>query len=122
MTSPVKAIQQLELLASEWLDWYEGCASKCIFISATVEFDDRPGLVRDAIHHQINRWIQYLEQVVQLAIDEGSIKSGVSNQQLVFEIYSLFLGSQKYYWLGLENKKRSLFNKGLGRLLAQYTL
>ena len=115
-------LQKLKLLSDAWLNWYEGSASKCLFISATIEFDERPGLVRDAIHQQINRWIVYLEQIVQLSIDEGSIKSNACNQQFVFELYSLYLGSQKYYWIGLESNQRSLFNKGLERLLGQYTL
>ena len=115
-------LERLKLLTSEWLNWYQGSASKCIFNSAIIEFDERPGLVRDAIHHQINRWIDYLEQVVQLSIDDGSIKTNASSQQIVFELYSLYLGSQKYYWLGIESNQRSLFKNGLERLLGQYTL
>jgi AcrR family transcriptional regulator len=107
-------------LSNRWLHWYEGAARKCLFISATVEFDDRPGVVRDAIHAQIHRWIAYLEAEVARAIQQGEFNQDSNAEQFVFELYSLFLGSQKYYWLGKEDRKRGLFKTGLEQLISNY--
>ena len=60
VSTSLQPIERILALSHQWLNWYEGSAKKCLFISATVEFDDRPGVVREVIHEQIHRWINYL--------------------------------------------------------------
>jgi AcrR family transcriptional regulator len=122
VSAQLAPIERLTALIHRWLNWYDGHAKKCLFISATIEFDDRPGIVRDALHHQLNRWIDFLESIVHIAITDRVFKVGSTSQQFVFEVYSLYLGSQKYYWLNRESSQRLLFEHGFTQLIEKYRL
>src|SRR5438552_6596333 len=48
--------------------------SGCIYISGAVEFDDRPGPVRDALVSMVQAWQSALERAVRIAVEEGHLK------------------------------------------------
>ena len=66
--------------------------SGCIYISGAVEFDDRPGPVRDALVGDgadlaCARWSARSAS----AIDEGHLRADTDPQQMLFEIHGLIL-------------------------------
>ena len=65
--------------------------SGCIYISGAVEFDDRPGPVRDALVTMVRAWHAALGQAISLAIDEGHLRADTDPQQMLFEIHGLIL-------------------------------
>ena len=65
--------------------------SGCIYISGAVEFDDRPGPVRDALHDMVNAWHSALERAIAQAIDEGHLRADTDAMQMLFEIHGLIL-------------------------------
>jgi hypothetical protein len=65
--------------------------SGCIYISGAVEFDDRPGPVRDALVTMVQTWQHALERAIRIAIDEGHLRSDTDPQQLLFEVHGLIL-------------------------------
>ncbi|TSE25225.1 HTH-type transcriptional regulator RutR [Tepidimonas sediminis] len=65
--------------------------SGCIYISGAVEFDDRPGAVRDALVDTVNTWQAAVRKAVQLAIDEGHLRADADPAQVAFEIHGLIL-------------------------------
>ncbi|WP_334135613.1 TetR/AcrR family transcriptional regulator [Tepidimonas sp.] len=65
--------------------------SGCIYISGAVEFDDRPGPVRDALVATVNTWQAAVRRAVQLAIDEGHLRADADPAQVAFEIHGLIL-------------------------------
>lgn len=66
-------------------------ASGCIYISGAVEYDDRPGVIRDELVNMVRAWQEGLRRCVQLAIDEGHLRSDTDPDQLVYEMYGLVL-------------------------------
>jgi AcrR family transcriptional regulator len=65
--------------------------SGCIYISGAVEFDDRPGPVRDALAGSVDVWMQALRRAVSQARDAGHLRADVDAAQLAFEIHGLIL-------------------------------
>jgi len=65
--------------------------SGCIYISGAVEFDDRPGPVRDALVSMVQAWQDALERAVRIAVEEGHLKADMDPLQLVFEVHGLIL-------------------------------
>ncbi|MFO1217636.1 MAG: TetR/AcrR family transcriptional regulator [Burkholderiaceae bacterium] len=63
----------------------------CIYISGAVEFDDRPGPVRDALAEMVRAWHAALGRAIELAIDEGHLRRETDAHQLLFEIHGLIL-------------------------------
>jgi AcrR family transcriptional regulator len=65
--------------------------SGCIYISGAVEFDDRPGPVRDALATMVQAWQGALERAIRIAMDEGHLKRDTDPMQMLFEIHGLIL-------------------------------
>ncbi|HEX4511042.1 MAG TPA: TetR/AcrR family transcriptional regulator [Burkholderiaceae bacterium] len=63
----------------------------CIYISGAVEFDDRPGPVRDALAAMVQTWQDALIRAIQIAIDEAHLSAKTSPEQVMFEIHGLIL-------------------------------
>jgi len=57
--------------------------SGCIYISGAVEFDDRPGPVRDALASMVQTWHSALERAIRLAIDEGHLAPAEVDEKLL---------------------------------------
>ena len=65
--------------------------SGCIYISGAVEFDDRPGPVRDALATMVQTWQQALGRAIRAAIAEGHLSAETDAEQVLFELHGLVL-------------------------------
>jgi AcrR family transcriptional regulator len=65
--------------------------SGCLYISGAVEFDDRPGPVRDALASSVNTWLQAMLRAVVLAKQSGDFQANADEHQVAFEIHGLIL-------------------------------
>lgn len=94
--------------------------SGCIFIGGAVEFDDRPGAVRDVLVASVQAWLTALERAVRQAIDEGHLLPEAQPEQLVFEIHGLILAL--HYEARLLHKPAAVdrARKGFEDVLSRY--
>jgi AcrR family transcriptional regulator len=65
--------------------------SGCIYISGAVEFDDRPGPVRDALAGMVRTWHATLERAIRLSIEQGHLRAETDPTQMLFELHGLIL-------------------------------
>jgi hypothetical protein len=65
--------------------------SGCIYISGAVEFDDRPGPVRDALADMVRTWHAALARAIAQSVEEGHLRAGTDPLQMLFEIHGLIL-------------------------------
>lgn len=65
--------------------------SGCIYISGAVEFDDRPGPVRDALASSVNTWLAAMQRAIEIAVAEGHLRADTDAGQMGFEIHALIL-------------------------------
>jgi AcrR family transcriptional regulator len=65
--------------------------SGCIYISGAVEFDDRPGPVRDALAAMVGAWHAALERAIGQAVEEGQLRADTDAAQMLFEVHGLIL-------------------------------
>ena len=65
--------------------------SGCIYISGAVEFEDRPGPVRDALASSVNTWLAAMQRAIDIAVEEGHLRAETDADQMRFEIHSLIL-------------------------------
>ena len=65
--------------------------SGCIYISGAVEFDDRPGPVRDALAGMVVTWHGSLVRAIRMAVDMGHLRADTDPMQMQFEIHGLIL-------------------------------
>ncbi len=65
--------------------------SGCIYISGAVEFDDRPGPVRDALADMVRTWHTALRRAIEIAVECGDLRVDTDSMQLLFEVHGLIL-------------------------------
>ncbi|MDY7573500.1 TetR/AcrR family transcriptional regulator [Actimicrobium sp. CCI2.3] len=66
-------------------------ASGCIYISGAVEYDDRPGAIREELEAMVLAWQTALFRCVEQATEMGHLRADTDPQQMVFEMYGLIL-------------------------------
>lgn len=87
-----RGMPRLRTLFERWVRRVsEEIDSGCLYISGAVEFDDRPGPVRDALVDMVDAWQQALQRAIELAMAEGHLHSGTDARQLLFEVHGLVL-------------------------------
>jgi AcrR family transcriptional regulator len=65
--------------------------SGCIYISGAVEFDDRPGPVRDALADMVRAWQSALGRAIEIAVEVGDLRTDTDPAQMLFEVHGLIL-------------------------------
>ncbi|HEY4317717.1 MAG TPA: TetR/AcrR family transcriptional regulator [Herbaspirillum sp.] len=65
--------------------------SGCIYISGAVEYDDRPGSIRDQLVDMVRTWQNALHRAVRQSIEAGQLRADVDAWQMVYEMYGLIL-------------------------------
>ncbi|MGN8553804.1 UNVERIFIED_CONTAM: TetR/AcrR family transcriptional regulator [Microbacterium sp. SLM126] len=77
-------------LISSWLAYSDERVFRggCFFAATSVEFDSRPGPVRDAVMAASSAWEDYLTVSIEYAISGGELPDLDDARQLTFEIVS----------------------------------
>lgn len=93
---PAMAVPRgLPRLRALFANWVKRVAveldSGCIYISGAVEFDDRPGPVRDALAQMVRAWHSALQRAIELAVEEGQLRADTDSTQMLFELHGLIL-------------------------------
>ena len=87
-----RGLPRLEALFDRWVKRVSvEIDSGCIYISGAVEFDDRPGPVRDALVEMVRAWHAALGRAIAGAVSEGHLADGTDVEQVLFEIHGLVL-------------------------------
>lgn len=87
-----RGLPRVEALFANWMKRVAvEIQSGCIFISGAVEFDDRPGAVRDALASSVKTWLAAMRRAVMQAQQEGHLRADADGDQMAFEIHGLIL-------------------------------
>jgi AcrR family transcriptional regulator len=85
--------KRVRALFDRWLDWETGALQGgCIFVTATIEFDDQPGAMRDAVVRAQQDWMEFVATVAGTAVAEGDFRPDLDTEQLAFTLQGLMLG------------------------------
>ncbi|WP_294765082.1 TetR/AcrR family transcriptional regulator [uncultured Rhodoferax sp.] len=116
-----RGLPRVEALFNNWMKRVAvEIQSGCIFISGAVEFDDRPGPVRDALASSVQTWLGALYRAVVLAKQCGHLHANADEHQMAFEIHGLILALH-YEARFLKNPGSiERANRGFANILARY--
>lgn len=88
-----RGLPRLKAMLDRWmLKRIEELSSGCIYVSGPVEFDDRPGAVRDQLVQSIELWRTAIVRAIRQAIEQGHLRADTDPQLMLFEMYSFVLG------------------------------
>jgi AcrR family transcriptional regulator len=98
-----RGLPRLEALFERWIRRVSvELDAGCIYISGAVEFDDRPGPVRDALATMVRAWHSALERSITASIDMGHLRADADAAQMLFEMHGLILALH-HDWRFLRN-------------------
>jgi AcrR family transcriptional regulator len=115
-----RGIPRIRDLVRRWIEWGDKLTGGCIFVSAGMEYSDRPGKVRDALMRQQEEWLDSLRRIAQSAVKAGDFRENVDCEQFAFDLYSLLLGFHYYYKLLNDTKTRKRLQVAFEKLLDIY--
>ncbi len=88
-----RGLARLQAILDNWLRLMaREIEQGCLMISGSIEYDDRPGPMRDAVVEIIRGWTAELLQAIEGAKATGELRADLDGGQLAFEIYGLMLG------------------------------
>lgn len=118
-----RGLPRLQALFENWLERVTAeLAAGCIYISGAVEFDDRPGAVRDALVAMVADWHAALERAIQLAVDAGHLRADADAAQLRFEIHGLILAVHHDARLLRRGDAPQRARAGFGRIVERWAV
>lgn len=84
-------LPRLSRLVEGWLDYSRGRVfpGGCFFLSASAEYDARPGRLRDAVAATLREWWALLRRAVDDARQLGQLDPATDPRQLAFELAAL---------------------------------
>lgn len=87
-----RGLPRLSAMCSRWVVRHtREIDSGCMYISGAVEYDDRPGPIRDELLSMVMAWQKVLLRSARQAVDEGHLLPDTDCEQLVFEMRAMVL-------------------------------
>lgn len=116
-----RGLPRLQTLFHHWMNRTSvEIDSGCIYISGAVEFDDRPGPVRDALADSVRAWLAALYRAVVQAKEAGHLHPDADAQQIAFEIHGLILALHHEARFLKTPGSIARANTGFANILARY--
>ena len=116
-----KGMPRLKALFKNWMNRTSvEIDSGCLFISGAVEFDDRPGPVRDALAGSVKTWLAAMNRAVVQAKQAGHLAQDVDEHQMAFEIHGLILALHYEARFLKTPGSVNRANTGFANILARY--
>lgn len=112
-----RGLPRLRALFDNWLQWTSrsGLPHGCPMQAAAVEFDDRPGAVRNAVVEHFARLERELGRAVALAVGERHLRADIDTGQFVFDmmgvIFSYYHSLRLMGGEGADARARAAFQR-----------
>ncbi len=96
-----RGVARVWALCDRMIDYTEGRVfpGGCFFASASFEFNNRPGPVRDRIRDMLGAWLSYLEHAVEQAQEAGELDDSVSAREIAFQLDAFAQAANAQYQL-----------------------
>jgi AcrR family transcriptional regulator len=108
-------IARLLALCDSWLAYHERevLPGGCFLTTATIEFDARPGPLRDAVAGSIDHWLGVLEREVALAVDAGELPSDTEPADVAFQLNALAAAASYGFQLSRDREVFALARRSM---------
>jgi len=105
-----RGVRRLQAMLAHWLKYVEQSIFRggCFFAAASLEFDSRPGRVRDCVAALTKAWVDALRNEIAYAKAKKQIARGIVPAQLAFELHAFV---QEANWAYKLHEDRSAFSR-----------
>jgi AcrR family transcriptional regulator len=112
-------LPRLLALCDSWLAYHdrESLPGGCFMTTATVEFDARPGPLRDAVAETMELWLGTLEREAAVAIEAGDLPAGTDPADVAFELNALAAAASYGFQLSRDKQVFARARRSMRRVL-----
>lgn len=115
-----RGLERINALSRYWIKWSNQPSGGCPFMSGAFEFDDRPGVIRDALVKQEKSVHDIWERAAKIAVEENEFKTDADCKQFAYEIFGNILSFHIYKRLLNDAKAGYLYNISLQNIISRY--
>jgi AcrR family transcriptional regulator len=117
-----RGLARMRTMFRNWFEWLgsSGQPGGCVILAAVAEFDDRPGVVRDALLAGQKELRGAIAKAVRLAIETGELSADTDPWQLAFELFGIVLAAHHDRHLFDDPRAADRGEKAVERLLAAH--
>jgi AcrR family transcriptional regulator len=114
-------LPRLLALCDSWLAYHERgvMPGGCFLTTATVEFDARPGPLRDAVARTMDRWLETLRRETAIAIDAGALPPETDPADVAFQLNALAAAASYGFQLSPDPEVFARARRSMRRALGQ---
>ena len=96
-----RGLPRLLALFDGWMAWALGPRERqgCLFMAASFELDDKPGVVRDRLVASQRDWLDTLAQAVRIAVAEGHLRPDTDPILSAQELYGIQMAAHHVFRL-----------------------
>lgn len=118
-----RGLPRLKLIVKNWVTWYKtDGGGTCPFLAAAVEYDSKPGQVKDRIQLHTNTLISSLNFSIDLCVEEGDFSNHLDTKKITFELYSIIVGHLVYLRTMEFKSANKIFQSSFNELIERYSV
>ena len=112
---------RVRAIFERWMGWSKSTIlpGGCIFVTASVEFDDQPGAVRDFLVKAQQDWVDLIATTARFAVEAGHFRNNLDGKRFAQELYGILLAHYHFTRLltdpGAEGRTRTAFEHLVAR-------
>ncbi|PIP93043.1 MAG: TetR family transcriptional regulator [Bdellovibrio sp. CG12_big_fil_rev_8_21_14_0_65_39_13] len=92
-TKMPRGIPRIDAILENWVKWTKNLMKGgCPLLTAAIEFDDRPGEIRNKVRDLYRQKMDFFKKAAVIAVTEGQFKRDSDPEQFAYEFYSLMAG------------------------------
>jgi AcrR family transcriptional regulator len=113
-----RGLTRLNAIIDNWVLWsLKDLNGSCPLIAAAIEFDARPGVVKQRVQEHIGSLHQIIKRACKVAVEEGEFGLNADTDQMAQEIFSFVLSYHIYKKTLNDSKADKRFKKSIKDLI-----
>lgn len=110
-----RGLRRLCAMIGAWMDYAEREMFRggCFFAAVSVEFDSKPGPVKDMVASCMSLWVSSLARLVREAKEAGELGKAADPDQLAFEFNALALGANGSFQLNRNHQAFAMARRAI---------
>jgi AcrR family transcriptional regulator len=113
-----RGLPRLRAVLENMIVFYQSLGQGCVILSASHEFDDQPGPVREAVLGYLRQLRSELVRATQHAVDAGELMPALDAEQFGFECFGIFLAAHHDLRTMRDGDSAARARKAFARLIA----
>lgn len=117
-----RGIPRIRAIFNNWKRWVDGetLPGGCLALASSVEFDDRPGVVRQEVVEMVQNLLEILARSARIAVQEGHFAPDADPEQFAFELNGLVSTYHMSSRLLKDSQADRRSNEAFEKLLASF--